>query len=232
MLLLDKGERGLLIGQTGSGKSQNAIFQLRNAKVWPIIIFDTKIEDAFFGVPDDSESLEVIESLSDFEKHSKLPRNKMPDFTLVRPGIDEMQDFELLDAYSGIAYHKFGPVFLYYDELYNWHNNGRAGNNMLALLTRGRSKGKTWLGSTQRPCFISRFCFTESQKFYVHLLSDVRDKKTVENGIPNYSRLGNPPKYHFYHYEVGHHDAPQLIAPVPFQELTKADIRRQKNKWL
>ena len=230
-LLLDRGQRGLLVGRTGSGKSANAYFQLRHPKVWPVIMFDTKIEDEFFGVPQEGDSLELVESLDAFDKLAKRPKNKMPDYILVRPGIDEMQDHEYLDQYARLAYEKFGPVFLYFDELYSWHNNGRVGNNMTAILTRGRSKGKTFLGTTQRPSWISRFFMTEADKFYIHQLTDERDKSTLANVIPGLAKLPDLPEYHFYHYNVKKpRDGIMPFAPVPYKP--PAEIKVDPIQWI
>jgi hypothetical protein len=163
-MILETGQRGILVGQTGSGKTQNAIFQLRHAKQWPVIVFDTKIEDDFLGLPEGNEKIALLESLPEFIKYAGQKKKDMHDYIIVRPGINELQDFDVIDNYNLVSYHKFGPAFFYYDELYNWHNRGVAGNGLLAMMTRGRSKGKTMLGSTQRPAWISRFCFTEAQR--------------------------------------------------------------------
>lgn len=232
-MLLNKGERGLLIGRTGSGKTQNAIFQLKNAPIWPVIIFDTKIEDAFFSVPEGDETLDVIESLEEFDNASKAPRKTWPDFFLVRPAMHEAQDPDLLDEYSRIAYQRFGPAFIYYDELYNWHNQGRAGSWFTGLLTRGRSKGKTVLMASQRPSWVSRFCLTEAEKFYLHQLTDNRDLKTLSEVIPGLEESGPPPKYHFWHFNHGEHEKPQLYLPVPYTKPDPANKRKfGKQKWI
>lgn len=224
-LFLNHGERGLLVGQTGSGKTQNALFQLRNAKTFPIIIFDTKIEDAFFAAPLENEKMELVESVEQFLALSKRPRNKMPDFILVRPNVSEIMNLDILDMYGQIAYDCFGSCFIYVDELYQWHTpGGTPVKSIIALYTRGRSKGKTFLGSSQRPARISRFCVSESQKFYVHWLGDNRDRKILNEVIPNFDKMPPPPKHHFYHFEAGEHLTPVLYKPVPFTKLNPEKI--------
>lgn len=231
-MLLEKGERGLLVGQTGSGKTQNALFQLRESRVWPIIIFDTKIEDAFLDLPVKGDSIDMVESFAEFEKHSKLRRNERPDYLIVRPSIAEAQSPELMDEYTQLAYNKFGSGLFYYDEIYNWHNNGQAGPGLIGLLTRGRSKGKTVLMATQRPSWISRFCITESQKFYIHWLADQRDKKTLAAVIPNFDKLGELPPFHFWHYSTKEHrNAPRIFKPVPMAEEIP-DEEKVRPGWL
>lgn len=226
--LAAKGERALLVGQTGSGKTQNAIFQLRNAPVFPVVIFDTKIEDAFFGLPEGDETLDLIQSIGDLEKYAKQSPQHWADYILVRPDVDEILDFDILDAYCRMVYNRFGACTVYFDELYNWHNRGIPVNGFVGLLTRGRSRGKTVIQSTQRPGWISRFCFTESQKFFIHNLIDSRDRQTLDSMVPNFSSYAIPPKFHFYRFEVGADDTPKLCLPVPFQKLDRNKIFSRK----
>lgn len=229
-ILLESGQRGLLVGQTGSGKSQNAMWQLRNSPHFPIIIFDTKIEPEFFGLPQGEEKIVVIESFEELEKLSKKLRREMPEYILVRPAIDEVTNFEILDAYCRLVFAKFGRCMIYFDELYSWHDRGRPTNGMVGLYTRGRSKGKTVLGATQRPSWISRFCMTESQKFYVHLLIDGRDEKSLAEVVPGISGTRQIPKYHFLFHEIGVTEKPQLFLPVPLLEARPEQIF--KKTWI
>lgn len=231
-ILLDKGQRGLLVGQTGSGKTQNALWQLRHTPIWPVIIFDTKIEPEFLTLADGDEKLQLIDGFEEYTQHSKLRRSERPDFAVVRPSIDEMGDVDAMDGYVRLAYEKFGPGLFYFDEVYNWHNRGAAGNGLIGLLTRGRSKGKTVLMATQRPSWISRFCVTESQKFYLHWLADSRDKKTLAEVVPNFDKLPDVPKHHFYHYSTTDHEtAPRLYLPVP-QHVPGSAPESRSRGWL
>lgn len=214
---LNEGERGLLVGQTGSGKSRNGIYQLRMTKQRPVIIFDTKIDDAFLDLPNKGEKLTIIESIDDFQRLAKKSPDQWGDFILVRPAEHEALDQKLLDQYSYTVYNNFGRPFIYYDEVYSWHDRGQPGEGLMALLTRGRSRGKTTLMATQRPSWISRFCMTESQKFYIHRLSDARDYKTLSNVIPGFDKVVPPAKYHSYHYQVGD-EKPVVVKPVPLIE--------------
>ncbi|HUW45814.1 MAG TPA: hypothetical protein VMW50_08460 [Dehalococcoidia bacterium] len=228
-LLLERGNRGLLVGQTGSGKTQNALFQLKHACSEPVIIFDTKIEDAFFVLDREEGGMELIQSFQDFQRISKTPRKKLPAFILVRPAIDELQNYPVLSDYSLLCLNKFGECFVYFDELYSWHNAGRATNGMIGLYTRGRSAKKTVLGATQRPNLISRFCITECQKFYIHDLIDNRDKKVLGEVIPDFAKTGQLPLHHFHHYETGKQEI-VVYSPVPFTDAK--GIQVFDKKWL
>lgn len=224
-MFLEKGQRGLLLGKTGSGKTQDALFQLRNVPVWPAVIIDTKIEDAFFSLrdPDNPRNLDVADNFEQFERFTKLPKKDMPDYILVRPEAWEVNSPEM-DKYLQLLYRKFGPVFIYIDEVFNSHVNGRPVPGLMELLGRGRSKGKTVLSGNQRPSHISRSLFTECDKFYVHRLLDKRDRETLDSVIPDFSDLKQPPKYHFYHFDTSSDDPPKLFLPVPVTEIEPEKI--------
>lgn len=230
-ILLDVGNRGLLVGKTGSGKSQNAMFHLRHTDIWPKIIFDTKIEDFFFSVPEEHEDMEVANSMDELRAIAKRPAKHQPDYVLVRPSADEVQAFEPMDAYSQFVYNNFGKCFIYYDELTNWHRGNLPGAGLINILTRGRSRGKTTLMASQRPAWISRSCLTEADKFYIHRLQDMRDVKTLADVVPEIERTKPQPKYHFYHYDTGADmETPVLYKPVPYTPIIEDKIFSKK--WI
>ena len=141
-MFLKRGERGLLVGKTGSGKTQNGFFQLQNTPLWPRIIIDTKFEDGFFSLPDGEEKLEVVEGLNNFIRYARERKRKdLPDYILVRPTEFEYVDPEILDEYMRVIYEKFGSCFIFIDEVANLHKNGRALPHLMNVLCRGRSRG-------------------------------------------------------------------------------------------
>lgn len=202
-LWVEKGERGLIVGQTGSGKSVMLQEQCRQAAFAPVVIYDTKNDDGFFDVPMGDETIEVIESQSAFLSIAKKPKRKQPDYILVRPNMQELMNPAMVDAYLITQYDYMPSTYAMVDEAYQLHiAAGKAGPGLLGLLTRGRSRGISTVLCTQRPAWISRFCFTEATKLYVYRLIDLQDRKRIAEISPYHPDMILD-KYHFYGYKQG-----------------------------
>ncbi len=203
-LLLKPGERGLIVGKTGSGKTLGAIFLLRYLPP-PVLILDTKGD----------ENLPRAFHPSTLERHDSLWTGAYTaPVNIVTPSARELSDIGQLDDWLTQLP---APATVYLDELYQIHGaSGRAGPGLIGLLTRGRSRGMTVLMSTQRPAWISRFCLTESENFYVYRLSDPSDRDRVARlTAPQIERI--PRRYHFWFYRQGKSKA-VLYSPVPAKQ--------------
>ena len=228
-LLLEKGERGIIIGQTGSGKTVGAISHLQNSSLYPVIIFDTKGEPAFDDIALDDEESVIFDSAKDFI--DQWHRRKQPEYSIVRPTPEEMGDPLKLDNVLMQIYNTGKKCLIYIDECYQWHINGRAGNGLIGLLTRGRSKGMSVLMSTQRPAWISRFCFTEAQKFYIYKLTDKRDFKILGEYIPEIEGKKIGHKYHWLYYNYSDDQGIRYFKPVPMI-VKQTTGNNTKGRWI
>jgi len=233
-ILLERGQRGIIIGQTGSGKTVGAIVQLQSTHLFPVIIFDTKGEPAFDSIALDDEESIVYDSAADFLKN--WPKKSQPDYIIVRPDMHELSDIEALDGVLQAIMHIGKKCLIYIDEAYQFHIQGRAGAGLVGLLTRGRSKGMSVLMSTQRPAWLSRFCFTEAQKFYIYRLTDERDHKIISAYIPGFLQKSVAKKHHFYYYDNSQ-DESGIKYFKPVQILTKSidpnkGVVEKKRHWI
>lgn len=229
-IILTPGQRGIMVGQTGSGKTVGAIFQLQHSPQPVVIVFDTKGEPAFNTLAVGAETHEFYHSCDSFI--SAFKSKDLPNYMIVRPSGDEMSDIEEMDnALKGIERLR-KKCLVYIDEAYQWHNNGKAGGGLIGLLTRGRSMGISTLIATQRPSWTSRFCYSESQKFYLYKLSDVRDMKVMAEHIPNLNVKDTASKHHFWYYDNAQDlDYPVYYNPVPLPK-RNLQIKESGKKWI
>ena len=191
-----EGERGFIVGQTGSGKTVFAIWLLMRIKQSPIFIYDTKEEPKF-----DALTPNVV--VTTIEEMDAAYANMEIDYVIVRPPIETTSDPMALDALLLHHYVNYRNSLADIDEAYMFHKGGRNGPGLLALMTRGRSRGITTICSTQRPAWISKFLMSEAQKFYAFFLLLDDDKKRIAGIIPGFDELPDPPKHGFYFFESG-----------------------------
>lgn len=215
------GERALIVGQTGSGKTAFATWLLRHIPQSPVIIYDTKIEPKFEALPHSA----VVESTTGI--HELLEQNEH-DYIIVRPNASLLADWQTLDKYLLYHYNYFHGLPAYIDEAYTFHSQGGgSGPGLMALLTRGRSKGITTIISSQRPKRISIMCITEAQKLFAFRLQFIQDRKRIDELIDDYSKFPNPPKHHFYFVDMAETEKPVLMSPVKLDEKVKSGYTDQ-----
>lgn len=228
-IILERGQRGVLVGQTGSGKTWGGILQLQRSPQNLVIVLDTKGEPAFNTLPIGDETHAFYDSGD--HAINALRSKDLPNYMIVRPSPDEISEpLQMDDILAGI-YSRKRPCLAYIDEAYQWHVNGRAGAGLTGLLTRGRSMGISTLIATQRPAWVSRFVFSEAQKFFIYRLSDNRDKKTISEHIPGFDVKAVTPKYHFVYYDNSSDMDATMYAPVP-APVKAVNITPAGRRWI
>lgn len=231
-----KGERALIAGQTGMGKTALATFLLRRLHHSPIIIYDTKEEPKFRKLPNSM----VVHSKKELREQIE---NGEIDYIIYIPPLAVASDYRAMDDLLTEHYYNYQGVDCYIDEAYSFHSpTGTYGPGLTAIMTRGRSKGITTIISTQRPVRISRFAITESQKFYIMRLVDKQDRARMSDAIPDFEDLPVPEPFWFYYYEAGQKEA-LLYRPIKldsseqnkytdFEIVEEADSATIKLIWL
>lgn len=217
-LAIKRATRALIAGKTGSGKTRAALFLMHYLADYPCYIFDTKIEPAFKKVLGDLA--QVVDGISHYD-----PLTAKKPFIILRPDSIEATSPELIDSVIMRIHDKVEGCAVYIDEAYQVHINGRAGPGLIGLLTRGRSRDQTAIISTQRPKWISRFCMTEADAYFIFRLSDMDDRRRFREVIADDAILDVAARYHFWHYDNGDDEA-QYFMPFPLDvgEATRADL--------
>lgn len=192
--------RTTVIGSTGSGKTQFAVWLLstRDFDNRPWIIFDFKGDSLI-------EQLPAIE----IGVNSSIP--KKPGLYVVRP-IPELHDTFVTEMLWNIW--QSGYIGVYIDEGYMIGNRNAALN---ACLTQGRSKHIEMIILSQRPVWLSRFVFSESNYFAIFNLTMEDDRKHIKGFAPaaNNKLL---PRYCCQWYDVDRQEN-TVFEPVPKAEI-------------
>lgn len=200
MRLPDDTKRLAIVGTTGSGKSHAACWHL-SKRSWdkkPWIVFDPKY-DELLGAIDGARHIEMNE----------LPKH--PGIYLVHnlPG-----DMEAVIALMWRIYSRENTG-VYIDEGYMVSGGGNSNPALRALLTQGRSKHIPVIIISQRPVWMDRFVFSESEFIQAFRLNDARDRASVRAFMPVDMDAENPlPEFHSYYFDVGRNEV-VVLRPVP-----------------
>lgn len=200
-------DRHAIIGTTGSGKTQAALWHLsgRDFHVMPWVIYNYKGE----------ESIDAIQGA----RHIDL--DEMPETPGIYIAHPLPHQTEEVERHMWRIWEQ-GKIGVYIDEGYMV---GRTNPAFRALLTQGRSKYIPMIVLSQRPVWMDTFVFTESQFFQVFRLQHIKDIKRVEEFVPaNLER--RLPEFHSYYYDVGTNKM-VIMRPVPPIETILATFRRR-----
>ena len=204
--LIERGKRAIISGRTGSGKTTAAVWLLsRSPGRW--IVLDTKRDELLGSIG------EVVPMRSRYANDER--------YLIVRP---DTFDPEEIDDWIYSLSERSRDIGLFIDELYYLHVNGRAGDGLVGWLTRGRSKGQSFIGCTQRPAWVSRFCFSEADYLAEFSLNLPEDRKRLYEFTGRESSFRKLRAHYWRWYDV-QHDKQYVYAPVPLAGLRERFIR-------
>lgn len=196
-------QRITIIGRTGSGKTFAGAYQLslRSFDRMPWIVYDFKYD----GLLNEIEGTRELGVTEDIPKH--------PGIYLVHPHPDQFPD--VISQMWKIWEKENVGVFC--DEGYMVCSPSMPNPAFRSILTQGRSKQIPVIILSQRPVWLDRFVFSESDFYQVFSLNDKRDKQTVQAFVPADldTRL---PDYHSWYYDVSD-DRIVVAKPVPEKQV-------------
>lgn len=192
-------KRTAILGSTGSGKTQFAVWLLasRDFHKRPWIIFDFKGD-------------ELIEAIGPEEINIYGAPPRKPGLYVVRP-IPERDDIAVENFLWKVW--KQESTGLYFDEGYMLGVRNAALN---ACLTQGRSKRIEIIVLSQRPVWMSKFVFSEANYFAVMNLTLQDDRKYVSSYTGG-TEINLLPRYHSLWYDC-EGQAGTVLKPVPGRE--------------
>jgi hypothetical protein len=202
---ISPGQRAVVAGRTGSGKSTlGKWLLLQSPGHW--IILNPKWTRAYDNLPD---SVKV--KGFDLPKIEREITNHR--FVVVDPKQVEATP-DIMDLFVQHVHDHFTNIGLVADELYTLHKNGKAGDGLLSLLTRGRELKQSFIGLTQRPAWLSQFVFSESNYIAEMSLNLAADRKRMYEFIGHEKALEKLPPYEWLWYST-ENDSLRYFLKVP-----------------
>lgn len=190
-------QRIAIVGATGSGKTHAALWHLsrRDFDLKPWLIYDYKFDDL----------INSIEGIRQLEVSAAPPTE--PGLYVIHP--EPETDDEKVEVQMRAIWRQ-EEIGVYVDEGYMVGNRNSA---FRALLTQGRSKHIPMIVLSQRPVWMDKFVFTESDFFQVFRLQSSDDINAMEKFIPYDLEKRLPPRNSYY-YDVSQNQL-SILRPVP-----------------
>jgi hypothetical protein len=206
LILPNESQRLAVIGRTGSGKTHAAMWHLsqRSYMSRPWIVFDTKGDDFIHELEKSQASVKEISI-------DASPPNKAGIY-IVRPLPSEQEEIE---AFLWKVWAR-GRTGVYIDEGYMIGKPGMGNPALNALLTQGRSKKIPMIVLSQRPVWLTRFVWSESDFFQIFHLNDIEDRRIIKRFAPIDINI-TLPLHCSYWFDVSHNSLLGL-KPVPDKE--------------
>jgi hypothetical protein len=197
-------DRLAIVGTTGSGKTHAALWHLarRNYDEKPWVVYDWKIDEFISSIPGASE----------WDIDAKAPEH--PGLYIVHPipeDDDDAVDAQMTDIWRS------ENIGVFVDE---GHMIARGNGGFRKLLTQGRSKHIPMIIAAQRPVWIDRFVFSESEYKQVFRLQHQGDIDKMEEYVPFDLSRRLQKRWSYYYDAV--EDRLDIMRPVPDQAVIRS----------
>jgi len=215
MNLPDDTQRHLIIGRTGSGKTQLGahMLSLRNWHRMPWVVLNFKDDELLNRLPGVTE----LGGLT-----LPHPKKMRAGLWMARPDIDDWDGTEALMADAWRRTH----IGLYIDEALPLAQPRHPA--LRRILTQGRSRRVPVVAGSQRPVDLDRYLFSESEFMSVMDLTDDRESDRIREMTGVQLDMSRLPRFHSYYLDrLGKRLT--IVTPVPkYDEILETFDKRQR----
>ncbi len=159
---VERGQRALVLGRTGSGKTTGALW-LVSRSPGPWVLLNIKYDEAMSKCGPDCPM--DVGAILKAQRDSRV--------VVVHPEAFDQQTLD--DFIFDLAESKAATGLCIDELLYVSKGNGQAGQGVLAWLTRGRSRKQSFIGCTQRPANVSNYLYSEADYYMLYNLKLEKD---------------------------------------------------------
>lgn len=181
------GQRGLVCGATGSGKTVLTRYMLRG--VQRLVVLDPKGTLYKWGL----------------EEWDASTRKRLADGNPVRVRVALEAGESSAKFWESVLREVYRAAYcvLYIDEAYGVNRGTNAGEWLEAIWTRGREFEITGIAATQRPRNIPVILLSEAEHFFIFELRNPDDRDHVAAYVDPVIKTKVPDPHGFYYYQAG-----------------------------
>lgn len=190
-------DRVVIIGRTGSGKTVGGVWHLSGK--------DFKRESVFVLNTKGDPLLNEIAGIEGVKTIAITDRPMEPGLYIVNPLPDDAIG---IDEFLRWCWER-GNCVVYIDELYMIDET----DALNAILTQGRSRNVAFIGLSQRPAWVTKFVFSETDFVQLFNLQIRDDRKKIGQLVPVDADYSLRPHYSYW-YNVKD-DQLTPLGPVP-----------------
>lgn len=196
------GERAIIFGMSGSGKTNLAMW-MHHKIPEPLLVIDPKRHWRAEGYNRIVRPVELYWQM----KFKRFP-------ILFQPSHEDFGNPKVYDRLFKDIFNRRSPMRIYIDELSDFANAQSFPRYLAVCCKQGRGLGIGVTTCAQRPVEIPKCTYSEAANTYAFYLNSKNDRRDVAENMPGYDGFALA-KYEFFYHHIDWHRRDAEICAVP-----------------